>query len=81
MALDRNALNWLNKCGSIALVCFCFFLVTTEHATAQVDEGSITGTVTDTTGAVVPGAAVTLLNTDVGLSLKNTTNSGGVYTF
>jgi len=81
MALDRNALSWLRKCGSIALVCFCFFLVATEHAAAQVDEGSITGTVTDTTGAVVPDAVVTLLNTDVGLSLKNTTNSGGVYTF
>jgi len=81
MALDRNALSWLRKFGSIALMCFCFFLITTEHAAAQVDEGSITGTVTDTTGAVVPDAAVTLLNTDVGLSLKNTTNSGGVYTF
>ncbi|HEU5400741.1 MAG TPA: carboxypeptidase-like regulatory domain-containing protein, partial [Terriglobales bacterium] len=81
MALDRNALSWLRKCGSIALVCFCFFLVATEHAAAQVDEGSITGTVTDTTGAVVPDAVVTLLNTDVGLSLKNTTNSAGVYTF
>ena len=81
MAFDRNHLNWLRKCGYIALACMCLFLASAEYASAQVDQGSITGTVTDTTGAVVPDALVTLLNTDVGLSLKNTTNSGGEYTF
>jgi hypothetical protein len=81
MATDRNALNWLRKYVSIALACVCFLLVATNYAAAQVDQGSITGTVTDTTGAVVPDAAVTLVNTDVGLNLKNTTNSNGIYTF
>ena len=45
------------------------------------DEGSITGTVTDTTGASVPNASVTLLNTDVGLTIKGTTDGKGSYTF
>ena len=81
MALDRNALRWLRRCGYTALACVCFLLVSTRHAAAQVDEGSITGTVTDTTGAVVPGALVNLVNSDVGLSLKNTTNGAGAYTF
>src|SRR5271170_5617453 len=81
MALDRNALSWLRRCGYIALACLCFLLVSTKYTAAQVDEGSITGTVTDTTGAVVPNATVTLLNTDVGLSLTNRTNSNGEYTF
>ena len=45
------------------------------------DEGSITGTVQDPTGAVVPNAQVTLLNTDQGLTLETTTNGGGEYTF
>jgi len=31
-------------------------------ARAQVDTGTILGTVTDSTGAIVPGATVTLLN-------------------
>jgi len=81
MASDRNTLNWFKKYGSIALGCLCFLLTSMNYAVAQVDQGSITGTVTDTTGAVVPGASVTLLNTDVGLSLKNATNSNGIYAF
>lgn len=81
MATYRNALNWLRKYGSVVLGCLCFLLASTNYAAAQVDQGSITGTVTDTTGAVVSDAAVTLVNTDVGLNLKNTTNSNGIYTF
>jgi hypothetical protein len=46
-----------------------------------VDEGSISGTVQDTTGAVVPGALVTLLNTDQAITLQTTTSSNGEYFF
>lgn len=56
-------------------------LMLNQNVFAQVDEGSITGTVQDTTGAVVPGAHVTLLNTDIGLKLEATTNTAGQYTF
>ena len=52
-----------------------------QPALAQVDQGAVTGTVTDPTGAVVPNAQVTLTNTDNGLTLTTTTNSGGEYTF
>ncbi len=48
---------------------------------AQIDQGTITGTVTDTTGAVVPNAQVILTENDTGLALKSTTNKGGVYVF
>lgn len=41
--------------------------------------GDIRGTVTDTTGAVVPGATVTVLNTETGVSRTYTTNQDGVY--
>ena len=51
------------------------------NAFAQVDQGSITGTVTDSTGAVVPNAHVTLTNIDQGLTLETNTTSGGEYTF
>ena len=63
------------------LGCLCMFLLTAGRAAAQVDEGTITGTVEDQTGAVVPNAQVKLLNTDVGLALESKTNSAGVYTF
>lgn len=48
-------------------------------AFAQGTSGSLTGQVTDTTGAAVPGAAVTLRNTDTNLALNATTNGQGVY--
>jgi hypothetical protein len=43
------------------------------------NSGSITGTVRDATGAVVPGAQVVLSDSQKGISLKTTTNSGGDY--
>ena len=59
-----------------------FFLhLSTASAWAQVDQGSITGTVQDSTGAVVPNAKVTLLNTDQGLTLETQSTSSGSYTF
>jgi Carboxypeptidase regulatory-like domain len=43
--------------------------------------GSISGTVTDTTGAVIPGAVVTATQTATGLTLKTTTGAEGAYVF
>ena len=48
---------------------------------AQVDTGSITGTVTDPSGAVVGNAKVTLTNEGTGQSLTTTTGSDGLYKF
>jgi hypothetical protein len=57
------------------------FLATTlsQPASAQVLYGSITGTVTDQTGAVVPGAQVTVTNTETGLKRVTTTGPAGIY--
>jgi len=81
MVLDRNGVSQLRKFGYIVLTSLCFLGVSTESATAQVDQGSIVGTVTDTTGAVVANAQATLLNTDQGLTLDVTTNDSGEFTF
>jgi Carboxypeptidase regulatory-like domain len=67
-------------CG-IALSCVCFTQFPTQFAYGQVDEGSITGTVTDPTGAVVPNADVTLLNIDQGITLRTRSDAAGGYTF
>lgn len=50
-------------------------------ALGQLDQGAITGVVTDPSGAVVPHAQVTLLNPDTGLTLQAQTDASGVYTF
>ncbi len=43
--------------------------------------GSISGTVTDPAGAVIPGAAVTLTNTGTGVGKTATSDSSGFYQF
>ena len=43
--------------------------------------GSVSGTVTDSTGAVVPGATVTITNVALSTQYKATTNSVGYYSF
>lgn len=48
---------------------------------AQVLYGSLTGNVTDSTGAVVSGARVEALNTGTNVSKVTTTNDSGVYQF
>jgi Carboxypeptidase regulatory-like domain/TonB dependent receptor/TonB-dependent Receptor Plug Domain len=48
---------------------------------AQVDTGSITGIITDASGAVVSGAKVTLTNEGTGTSLSTNTGADGVFDF
>ncbi len=45
------------------------------------DTGSISGVVTDPTGAVVPNVAVTARNTSTGIEWKVVTNAQGIYAF
>ncbi len=46
---------------------------------AQVDTGTILGTVKDQTGAVVPGAKVTIVNQGTANSISTMTRSDGTY--
>jgi outer membrane receptor protein involved in Fe transport len=48
---------------------------------AQVDQGAITGTVQDPTGAVIPNAQIILTNTDTSLVLKGASDGSGNYVF
>jgi len=53
-------------------------LLTAGALQAQVT-GAITGTVTDSTGAVVPAAGVVIRNVETGVERRVVTNSSGVY--
>jgi outer membrane receptor protein involved in Fe transport len=63
----------------VALVLCVLSLSGTSHA--QVLYGTLTGSVTDRTGAVAVGASVRAVNVDTGVEWKSTTNDRGVYLF
>lgn len=70
--------------GKLAMirVLFCVLILALPLAMyAQQYSGTITGAVTDTSGAAVPGASVTATNTGNGSVYTATTSEQGVYTF
>lgn len=77
--MRRSDVSWVLRNGFAILVGIAFFGVTS--LSAQVDTGSITGTVSDASGAVVTGAKVTLTNEGTGTSLTTTTGADGNYKF
>jgi Carboxypeptidase regulatory-like domain len=60
--------------------CICFvFLTLALYASAQVQNGEITGTVADPSGAVVPGAKIVLQNLGTRYEIQAGTNAEGIY--
>src|ERR1022692_1161019 len=72
--------NWLR--GFLAAGGLLAFLIACpNHAFSQTaGSGTITGSITDASGAVVPAANVTIHNTDTGIERKTQTSDAGVYT-
>jgi hypothetical protein len=66
---------------ALALLVASLLMLRVAPATAQTATGSITGIVTDTSGALVPDGAVTLTNIDTAELRQTSTNSAGVYQF
>lgn len=64
---------------SKVLVAIALFCVCVTRSAGQNSTASITGTVTDTTGAVVPGAIITLVNADTGAKVEGKSNESGTY--
>jgi hypothetical protein len=67
-------------CGLMAIA-LCLLLSCSLTAGAQVDTGSLLGTVTDTSGARIPHAQVTIRNEATGLQLQQPTRGDGSYSF
>ena len=65
---------------SKALVCF-LLLLSGASLHSQTFRGGINGTISDQSGAVVVGAAVTATNNGTGVSVNAITSSGGEYQF
>jgi len=63
----------------LQLIPLALLLVCSIAAGAQTITGSVTGTVTDASGAVIPNAKVTATNTETGVATATTTNNDGIY--
>ncbi len=66
--------------AALKLIAVSVLLVLIPTLICAQEVASVTGVVTDSTGAVVPGVQVTLVNTGKSITYQGTTNSAGVYT-
>lgn len=73
--MRRTTLKLMNILGCLAIL-----ILSATLANAQFGAG-IQGVVTDNAGAIVPGASVTLTNTETNISSDTTTNDSGIYRF
>ena len=72
---------WMQSTGAkVALLCAALLLLAAPAARAQFG-ASLSGTVTDPSGAVIPGATVTLTNPATHETRTATTGSSGYYSF
>jgi hypothetical protein len=63
------------------LLALCFCSLMTAQALAQSTFATVTGTVTDSSGAIVPSASVIAENIKTGVKTTVTANDSGIYLF
>jgi len=71
----------MKKTLGYSLLVLSILLGFVVNATGQADQGTITGVIQNSSGAVISDASVTLANQDTGQVLKTRTNASGVYFF
>lgn len=71
----------LRVCAPVLAISLALLASTGPPLLAQVDMGAVLGTVKDSSGAVIPGAAVTLRDVQTGLTLTSKADASGNYTF
>jgi len=76
----RGSRDWLGQFGAVAMALLLLAVLATP-VMAQYGSASISGTVVDRTGGVVPNAKVVLKNEASGITRETVTNSSGVFTF
>ncbi|WP_433983015.1 carboxypeptidase-like regulatory domain-containing protein [Tunturiibacter empetritectus] len=77
MMKAAQKMKFLNRISWVVIAMVALFC--TQTLLAQTVTGTITGVVTDPSGALVGGASVVAHNTDTGVDSTATTNSAGLY--
>src|SRR5271170_3066467 len=76
----RRLRNGNRKVCYLAFALGCLFLFASGTVRAQ-NTADVVGSVTDSSGGVLPGATVTITNTGTNISQTTETTSGGEYVF
>src|ERR1035441_10050194 len=76
LVAERSAWKLLNLC-----VAFAAMLLVLAPIAAGQDNATISGTVADSTGAVLPNAAISLINPATSQTRESTSNNDGFYRF
>jgi len=72
----------ISAASSQILLCVCIFLLTTPAALlAQAGRGGISGLVTDSSAAIIPGATVSAKDNATGAKVTTVTTAAGIYSF
>lgn len=71
--------GWASAATVLLGLAICLGWATVQAAAQTAGEAAITGTISDTTHAVVPGTTVTATNDATGVATSRTTSSAGVY--
>ncbi len=82
--MKRSDVTLTDKLARLVLLSLALMLVTiiaTQFAQAQVLYGSLVGRVEDPSGALLPGASVTVTNKDTGQQRETTADDSGSYAF
>lgn len=74
---ELNSFSWFRRCCAVLLLAPLFAVV----LQAQSVHGTLAGVVTDSSGAVIQGARVGIVNTGTGAAYTATTTSVGVFRF
>src|SRR3989442_2819500 len=77
--LPRGRGYSMRRCQLAAIALLCFALSTLTFS--QTSNATLGGTVSDATGALIPGVAITATNTGTGIVTNVLTNEAGAYQF
>src|ERR1700689_2874830 len=79
MTLKNRNGNWLCAALAFGAMALCLAGTALQAAAQTAGEGSIEGTVTDSSGAVVPHANVTITNVATGVTTVRDSTSAGFF--
>lgn len=81
MSISRERADWKRIAFSLAaFLSWLLLIVICAKAYAQVVGGTLSGTITNESGAVIPNAAISIANVDTGVVRSVKTDANGFYT-